>query len=103
MILVDARCAILPEREHDFIAEVQKIIPIVRRENGCIRYELFTGVHVSGVFHFIEEWESEKHLDNHIAQSHMQDYFAKTALWHSSPTQLKIYEILSSQSITMNE
>lgn len=103
MILVDARCVILPEQEHDFIAEVQKIIPIVRREDGCLRYELFTGVHVSGVFHFIEEWESKKHLDDHIVQSHMQEYFAMTVPWHSSPTQLKIYEIRSSQSITMND
>jgi len=103
MILVDASCTIVPARHSDFIGEVQKIIPTVRKENGCIRYELVADVHVPGVFHFIEEWESQKHLDEHIARPHMQAYFAKTALWHSAPTKLKIYEIQSSRSITMDD
>ena len=102
MLLVDAQCSILPERLHDFTGEVRKIIPLVRREAGCCRYELFSDIAVPGIFHFIEEWESKKHLDDHLAQPHMQEYFAKTDPWHSSPTQLKIYEILSSRSIVMD-
>ena len=102
MLLVDARCTILPERGRDFIMEVRKIIPIVRGEAGCTRYELVADVHTPGVFHFIEEWESQEHLDEHILQPHMQEYFAKTAKCHSSPTDMKIYEIVSSRSMAMN-
>jgi hypothetical protein len=32
----------------------------------------------------------------------MQEYFAKSAQWQSSPTKLTRYEILSSQSITLD-
>ena len=103
MILVDACCAIVPERHSDFIGEVQKIIPAVRAETGCIRYELVADVHVPGVFHFIEEWESQKHLDEHITRPHMRAYFAKTAPWLSAPTALKIYEVRSSRSMTMGD
>ena len=103
MILVDARCVIVPERHSDFISEVQKIIPTVRKECGCIRYELVADVHVFGVFHFIEEWESQKHLDEHIARPHMQAYFAQTASWHSAPIELKIYDVHSSRSITIDD
>jgi quinol monooxygenase YgiN len=103
MILVNARCRVMPERHSDFIREVQKIVPTVQKENGCIRYELVTDVHIPGVFHFIEEWESQKHLDEHLIQPHMLAYFAKTAPWHAAPTKLKIYDILSSQSITMGD
>ena len=103
MILVDACCAIEPEHRGDFIGEVQKIIPTVRTESGCIRYELVADVHVPGIFHFIEEWESQKHLDEHITRPHMQAYFAKTAPGHSAPTALKIYDVRSSQSITMDD
>ncbi len=103
MILVDACCAIVPERHSDFIREVQKIIPTVQKESGCIRYELVVDVHVPGAFHFIEEWESQKHLDEHITQPHMQVYFAKTASWHSAPTALKIYEVRSSRSMTLGD
>jgi quinol monooxygenase YgiN len=102
MLLIDAQCSILPERRSDFIREVQKIIPLVRREAGCSRYDFFSDVSVPGLFHFIEEWESKKHLDDHLAQPHMQEYFAKSAKWQSSPTRLTHYEILSSRSITMD-
>ena len=103
MILVDAKCTVIPERSEDFIREVREIVPTVKREAGCSRYELLSDGSAPGVFHFIEEWESQKHLDSHIAQPHMQKYFAKTSPWHASPTLLTIYEIQSSQSITMDE
>ena len=85
----------------DFIREVQAIVPFVIREPGCTRYELVADVQFSGVFHFIEEWESQRHLDDHIARRHMKEFFAKTGPWQSSPTGLTIYEVSSSQSITM--
>lgn len=103
MILVDATCTILPEREEDFTREVRKIIPTVHSEAGCSRYELLTEVFVPGHFHFIEEWESQQHLDDHIAQPHMQEYFARTSPWHASPIRLKIYEVLASRSIVMDQ
>jgi quinol monooxygenase YgiN len=103
MILVDARCSIVPDRHREFIREVQAIIPIVRNESGCIRYELVADVLADGVFHFIEEWESQKHLDEHIQKPHMRAYFAKTSSWHSYPAQLKIYRILSSRSVMMDD
>lgn len=103
MILVDAKCTVVPERCADFIREVKKIVPTVRKEAGCTRYELLSDGSSPGIFHFLEEWESQKHLDNHIAQPHMKEYFAKTSPWHASPTLLTIYEIRSSRSIAMDE
>lgn len=103
MILVDAKCTIVPERHDDFIREVRDITPAVRKETGCIRYELVADVQVPGVFHFIEEWESQKHLDEHIQKPHMRVYFAKTSPWHSAPAELKIYEILSSRLVMIND
>jgi quinol monooxygenase YgiN len=102
MILIDAHCSIVPARHQDFIREVRKIVPAVHREAGCSRYELFADVALPGSFHFIEEWESRTHLDEHLAQPHMKEYFALTDPWHSVPTRLKIYEVVSSQSITMD-
>ena len=101
MILVNARCNVLPQRQADFISEVQKIIPVVRKEAGCTRYELLLDAHHPGIFHFIEEWESQGHLDDHLASPRMKEYFVKTAKWHSAPVELKIYEIHLSRSVTM--
>jgi len=102
MILVDAECFIAPEHRGDFIREVRKIVPTVRKENGCTRYELVVGISGDS-YHFLEEWASRNHLDEHIAQPHMHEYFAKTNPWHASPTILKIYEVSSTESVTMGE
>jgi quinol monooxygenase YgiN len=103
MILVDARCTLVPGRQREFVREVQKILPVVRSEAGCTRYELVADPSSPAVMHFLEEWESQRHLDDHLARPHMQEFFAKTAPWHAAPTELKIYEVLSSRSITMGE
>jgi quinol monooxygenase YgiN len=102
MILVDAECFIAPERRGDFIREIRKIVPVVLREKGCTRYELMLGI-TGESYHFLEEWASRQHLDEHLAQPHMREYFEKTHPWHASPTRLKIYEVASTESITMAE
>ena len=102
MILVDAECFIKPENRGDFIREVQRIVPAVRKEDGCTRYELVVGISGDS-YHFLEEWASRKHLDGHIAQPHMREYFAKTDPWHASPARLKIYEVSSTESVTMGK
>jgi len=102
MILVDAECFIAVEHRGDFIREVKKIVPTVLCEKGCTRYELMLSIY--GVsYHFLEQWESKEHLDAHLAQPHMQEYFTKTTPWHSAPTILTLYEIASTESVTMKE
>lgn len=103
MILVDAKCFLAPDRCEDFIREVRKIVSVVRNEDGCHRYELVRDTDHPVIFHFLEMWESEKHLDTHIGQPHMKEYFAKTSPWHSAPTELTIYGIASSRSVIMKE
>lgn len=102
MILVDAECFIAPEHRGEFIREVRKIVPVVRKENGCTRYELLVGISGDS-YHFLEEWASRNQLDEHIAQPHMQEYFKKTKPWQASPTQLKVYEVSFAESVTIGD
>ncbi len=102
MILVDAKIILVPELHREFIREAEKILPLVRSEAGCTRYELVASVISPAEVHFLEEWESQRHLDAHREQPHMREFFAKTAPWHAAPTELKIYTVASSHRITMN-
>jgi quinol monooxygenase YgiN len=101
MIMVTAKCRILPDSRAGFIEDVRRIIPLVRKETGCIRYEFVVDVFHPDTFLFLEEWESQEHLDRHLTCHHMREYFAKTASCHSAPTELTIYETTSSQSVTL--
>jgi quinol monooxygenase YgiN len=103
MILVDARCTILPERREDFLREVRRIVPVVRKEAGCSRYDLLGDSSDPATFHFIEAWESQDHLDSHLTEPHMEEYFALTGPWRACPTLLTIYEVGSWRSITIGE
>ena len=101
MLLVDAQCTIIPDRREDFLREVHSIIPVVRKEAGCTRYDLVADIVNPTIFHFIEEWESQRYLDEHLTQPHMKDYFAKTSKCHAVPTLLKVYEVSGSKSVTI--
>lgn len=101
MLLVAARCRIRPEHCRDFVRQVNRIIPLVRAEPGCSRYELHADAFEEGLFIFHEEWESRKHLDNHIATPHMQDHFASCAGWMAAPTELTVYEVSGLQTVTL--
>ena len=93
MLLVAARCHVHPDHYDEFADQVDRITPLVLAEPGCTRYELHADVFEQGLFIFCEEWESQKHLDDHIASPHMLDHFAKTADWMTTPTELTIYEV----------
>jgi quinol monooxygenase YgiN len=101
MLLVAARCRVRPENYQDFITQVDRIIPLVRAESGCTRYEFHADVFAQGTYIFYEEWESQKHLDDHIASPHMRAHFAACAAWMAAPTELTLYEISGLRSIVL--
>lgn len=101
MLLVAARCRVHLSHCEDFALQVERIIPLVRAEPGCSRYELHANVFEEGLFVFCEEWESQKHLDNHIATPHMQEHFLKCAEWMAAPTELTLYEVSGRQTVVL--
>jgi quinol monooxygenase YgiN len=101
MLLVAARCRVHPEQCEDFTLQVERIIPLVRAEPGCTRYELHADVFEGGLFVFCEEWASRKHLDDHIATPHMQAHFAACAEWMAAPTELTLYEVSEKQTVVL--
>ena len=101
MIVVNAKCRIHPGERAGFIEEVRRIIPLVRNEKGCRRYELLADVFHPDEFLFVEEWESQEHLDDHLTCHHMQDYFGKTASCHSAPPELTIYDVNACRSVKL--
>lgn len=101
MILVSARCTIHPDHYDSFADQVEQIIPLVRAEPGCIRYELHADVYEQGLFIFSEEWESRKHLDDHLTSAHMQEHVARTADWKTSPVEVTVYDVSHTQKMTL--
>jgi quinol monooxygenase YgiN len=102
MLLIMARCQVIPEHWEDFSKQVEQIIPLVHLEPGCIRYELHSDVYTPGLFIFHEEWESQQHLDDHIASKHMKEHFSLTTEWMASPVELMIYTVTDVEKKTLS-
>lgn len=59
-------------------AELEKLIPITRAEQGCINYDLHQDNENPAHFVFFENWESRELWQTHMNNQHLQDYLTAT-------------------------
>ncbi|MEZ9598285.1 putative quinol monooxygenase [Vibrio sp. 10N.286.46.A8] len=59
-------------------SEMIKLIDKTRAEDGCINYDLHQDNSNPAHFVFHENWESEAHLEKHLASQHIAEYMAAT-------------------------
>ena len=75
MIYVIASSEVKPECRDKFIELAKNNLPNVHAEKGCIMYQLATdcgGTETDpDCATFVECWESQAHLDAHLATPHM--------------------------------
>ncbi|MEM6899008.1 MAG: putative quinol monooxygenase [Pseudomonadota bacterium] len=66
--------------EHvDFVKEeLLKLIPITRKEAGCIQYDLHQDNDDPTFFLFYENWESRELWQTHMNNDHLQAYMKAT-------------------------
>lgn len=79
-----------PGRVEELRGALRGLIEPTRKDAGCIRYELWQGLTDSAQFTFVEEWESESHLEAHIQTARVQSTFRQLPeLVVSDPVVLK--------------
>lgn len=86
MINVIAEMQIRENCMEKLVAIVKELVPIVRAEKGCIKYEPNFAVDDEGhqkYFYFVEAWESEEDLKAHLESPHM-------AKWRDEVKDLRI-------------
>lgn len=59
-------------------SELLNLIEPVRKEEGCIQYDLHQDNERPEVFLFYERWESRELLEGHRNSKHLKDYLAAT-------------------------
>ena len=87
MIHVIATVELAEGKVNDYLQELNKIIPDVRAEEGCLEYgptmDLATDIPVqepirANVVTIMEKWSGVPALMNHLKAKHMADYRAAT-------------------------
>ena len=83
MIYVIATIELAEGKRNDFLKRVQRLVPRVRAEKGCLEYgpavDVSTGIKAQipireNVVTMVEKWEDLKSLEAHLSAPHMLEY-----------------------------
>lgn len=93
MVHVVARMEIKPGQMDTFLEIMAKLVPTVRAEAGCIRYEVCQDANVGigtpanpQALTIVEAWQSPEHLATHLAASHMAAFKAEAGVLREGAT-----------------
>ncbi len=87
---VVARFSIHAEKAEEFARVANEwLVAPSQQEAGCIRYELWQDNEDPTVFCMVEEWESDEHLDAHLAASRGRTGGPNMADYMAGPTDMR--------------
>lgn len=91
MIIVTVTGQVKPEFRQTFIDHMTELAFTVRAEEGCITYQQNISADDESTLFLYEEWESQAHLNAHLATAHMVKHFEEARPWFDS-VELKTFE-----------
>jgi quinol monooxygenase YgiN len=68
-------------------------IPPTRRELGCYQYDLLVGVNEPREYCFVERWDDDQALDQHLEMAHIKKMLADVEHLVESPPDIRRYRI----------
>lgn len=92
---VTARVLAKPGKYTELKAEMERNIPLVRAEKGCIRYDLLTLPGQPECFLYNEVWEDEAALRAHAASAHMAAYHERTRELTAGPAAVEVWNAVN--------
>jgi quinol monooxygenase YgiN len=90
-VYVSARIFAKPGKLDEVEAEIRKIIPTVRQEDGCIAYDLHRSLGDEPELLFYEIWDSQAALDAHGNTAHIASMRAAIKDLVSAPSEIKLW------------
>ncbi len=77
-LTIVANIKVAPDKLDLVKAELEKLIPITRAENGCLQYDLHQDNENPEHFLFYENWESRELWQTHMSAPHLAAYMEAT-------------------------
>lgn len=93
MIKVVAKGYYYEGKAEEAIKMYEELVAKTRLEDGCISYNLFRDKKDNLILTMIEEWESQKALDNHMKTEHFTRLVPLIGKLRKS-SELNIYELV---------
>jgi quinol monooxygenase YgiN len=94
MIKVVAKAIYKTEGVEKAIELLSELVEESRKEEGCIKYEMYQDVKDETILTMIEEWESEEDLKKHMEESHYLRIIPKVRELRAGTGDIGIYKKL---------
>jgi len=85
VILSTLKMVVQPERRRDLLKAIRGMLEPARVERGCLSYRLYEDVEDRNTLVLVEEWETQKDLENHIHTENHRRLFALMDLLSEQP------------------
>ena len=72
------------------VAAFAELAPLVRAEEGCLRYDLHAVVDDPDRFVVVEQWASREALDAHLASAHIAAYAERVGAFRQLPAEVHV-------------
>ena len=92
MIIVRITMTVLPEKQLEMLQTLLSMIELAEKERGCLNYVVLNDIKDKNRFNLLEEWESRKDLDIHLA-SHRFGALLGTKALLSKPMEIRIHTV----------
>jgi len=76
-----------------FSSLFEAIAKRVRKEEGCLQYELFVSPYSATRFCLVEKWFSQTNLDKHMGTKHLADFRLQSGPWFEQKPLIEIKTI----------
>ncbi len=97
MIIVTVTGKVKPQFKQTFIDHIAELAETVRAEEGSITYQQNISADDENTLFLYEEWESEAHLQAHLATDHMAKHFEQAQSWFDS-VEMKTFTATENQA-----
>lgn len=94
MIKVVARSFAKEDKLNEIIEFYKELVELTRKEDGCIKYELYRDEKDPTIVTMIEEWESREALDEHMKSEHFTRIVPKLGKLMAKESDMNIYNKL---------
>lgn len=95
MLIITVKANPLAHFKQAFIDQFNQVAKTVRKEEGCLEYELFMKDSLTTELFLFERWESQEALDAHLKTEYMERFFVKTREWFDTDNEIKTYQVVT--------
>ena len=82
------------ETKNALAQELSAVVPLVRQEEGCLRYDLHQSAESKPEFMFYEIWQSDEALAAHSVAPHMKEMRERVKDLVAAPTKITTWRDL---------